>query len=60
MCSHINQKTQFENPVMEAKRKMSVDMPTAAPPPAAAPAGNCTRDQETADVLVEYSSQAKE
>ena len=45
---------------MEAKRKMSVDMPAAAPPPAAAPAGNCTRDQETADVLVEYSSQAKE
>lgn len=39
LCSHINQKTQFENPVMEAKRKMSVDMPAAAPPPAAAPAG---------------------
>uniref|UniRef100_A0A8C7YRI1 Membrane-associated guanylate kinase, WW and PDZ domain-containing protein 3 n=1 Tax=Oryzias sinensis TaxID=183150 RepID=A0A8C7YRI1_9TELE len=26
---HINQKTQFENPVMEAKRKLSTDRPTA-------------------------------
>ncbi|XP_034552334.1 membrane-associated guanylate kinase, WW and PDZ domain-containing protein 3a [Notolabrus celidotus] len=34
---HINQKTQFENPVQEAKRKMSVDLPTAAPPPIATP-----------------------
>ncbi|CAJ1084535.1 membrane-associated guanylate kinase%2C WW and PDZ domain-containing protein 3a [Xyrichtys novacula] len=34
---HINQKTQFENPVQEAKRKMSVDMPTPAPPPVATP-----------------------
>ncbi|KAM6976794.1 membrane-associated guanylate kinase, WW and PDZ domain-containing protein 3a [Aplochiton taeniatus] len=32
---HINQKTQFENPVQEAKRKLSVDTPTPglqAPP----------------------------
>uniref|UniRef100_A0A3Q1FMX2 Membrane-associated guanylate kinase, WW and PDZ domain-containing protein 3 n=1 Tax=Acanthochromis polyacanthus TaxID=80966 RepID=A0A3Q1FMX2_9TELE len=34
---HINQKTQFENPVLEAKRKLSVDTPIAAPPPAATP-----------------------
>nr|XP_020501625.1 membrane-associated guanylate kinase, WW and PDZ domain-containing protein 3 isoform X1 [Labrus bergylta] len=34
---HINQKTQFENPVQEAKRKVSVDMSTAAPPPVATP-----------------------
>uniref|UniRef100_UPI0037E87662 membrane-associated guanylate kinase, WW and PDZ domain-containing protein 3a isoform X2 n=1 Tax=Semicossyphus pulcher TaxID=241346 RepID=UPI0037E87662 len=34
---HINQKTQFENPVQEAKRKMSVDLPTAAAPPVATP-----------------------
>ncbi|XP_038143256.1 membrane-associated guanylate kinase, WW and PDZ domain-containing protein 3a isoform X1 [Cyprinodon tularosa] len=34
---HINQKTQFENPVMEAKRKQSGDTSTAAQPPAAAP-----------------------
>ncbi|XP_062248145.1 membrane-associated guanylate kinase, WW and PDZ domain-containing protein 3a isoform X2 [Platichthys flesus] len=34
---HINQKTQFENPVMEAKRKLSVDTPLAAPQPAATP-----------------------
>uniref|UniRef100_A0A8C7YQ24 Membrane-associated guanylate kinase, WW and PDZ domain-containing protein 3 n=1 Tax=Oryzias sinensis TaxID=183150 RepID=A0A8C7YQ24_9TELE len=27
--THINQKTQFENPVMEAKRKLSTDRPTA-------------------------------
>uniref|UniRef100_A0A096LQZ7 Membrane-associated guanylate kinase, WW and PDZ domain-containing protein 1 n=1 Tax=Poecilia formosa TaxID=48698 RepID=A0A096LQZ7_POEFO len=36
---HINQKTQFENPVMEAKRKLSDDTPTAVQPPAAAPSG---------------------
>uniref|UniRef100_A0A3P9M0P8 Membrane-associated guanylate kinase, WW and PDZ domain-containing protein 3 n=1 Tax=Oryzias latipes TaxID=8090 RepID=A0A3P9M0P8_ORYLA len=29
---HINQKTQFENPVMEAKRKLSTDPPTGASP----------------------------
>ncbi|TNM86682.1 hypothetical protein fugu_006912 [Takifugu bimaculatus] len=35
-CSgHINQKTQFENPVMEAKKKLSAEAPSAAPPPAA-------------------------
>ncbi|KAM9785393.1 membrane-associated guanylate kinase, WW and PDZ domain-containing protein 3a [Neosynchiropus ocellatus] len=36
---HINQKTQFENPVQEAKRKLNNDAPTAAasPPPAATP-----------------------
>ncbi|KAM8829801.1 membrane-associated guanylate kinase, WW and PDZ domain-containing protein 3a isoform 1-T2 [Synchiropus picturatus] len=36
---HIKQKTQFENPVQEAKRKLSNDAPTAAasPPPAATP-----------------------
>ncbi|XP_042347232.1 LOW QUALITY PROTEIN: membrane-associated guanylate kinase, WW and PDZ domain-containing protein 3a [Plectropomus leopardus] len=34
---HINQKTQFENPVQEAKRKLSVDTPTAVLPPAATP-----------------------
>lgn len=38
-CSHINQKTQFENPVMEAKRKFMADTPTAAPPPLAPPSG---------------------
>uniref|UniRef100_A0A4W5LBN7 PDZ domain-containing protein n=1 Tax=Hucho hucho TaxID=62062 RepID=A0A4W5LBN7_9TELE len=27
-CSHINQKTQFENPVLEAKRKLSLDTPS--------------------------------
>lgn len=43
MCSHINQKTQFENPVMEAKRKLSAETPTGAPGPAAPPAGNCIR-----------------
>ncbi|KAM4571924.1 membrane-associated guanylate kinase, WW and PDZ domain-containing protein 3a [Fundulus diaphanus] len=34
---HINQKTQFENPVMEAKRNLSGDTPTAVQRPAAAP-----------------------
>ncbi|XP_078111864.1 membrane-associated guanylate kinase, WW and PDZ domain-containing protein 3a isoform X1 [Sander vitreus] len=34
---HINQKTQFENPVQEAKRKFSVDTPAAVQPPAATP-----------------------
>ncbi|XP_074537246.1 membrane-associated guanylate kinase, WW and PDZ domain-containing protein 3a isoform X2 [Halichoeres trimaculatus] len=34
---HINQKTQFENPVQEAKRRMSVDLPSPAPPPVATP-----------------------
>lgn len=38
--SHINQKTQFENPVMEAKKKLSTDTPTGGPPPAATPTGN--------------------
>ncbi|XP_068162829.1 membrane-associated guanylate kinase, WW and PDZ domain-containing protein 3a isoform X3 [Antennarius striatus] len=37
---HINQKTQFENPVMEARKKMTVDVPTAVPPPAAAPSAD--------------------
>uniref|UniRef100_A0A3Q3A5J7 Membrane-associated guanylate kinase, WW and PDZ domain-containing protein 3 n=1 Tax=Kryptolebias marmoratus TaxID=37003 RepID=A0A3Q3A5J7_KRYMA len=36
---HINQKTQFENPVMEAKKKLSVDTPSAVQPPAAVPTG---------------------
>jgi len=45
VCSHINQKTQFENPVMEAKRKLSVDTPIAAQPQAAAPSGKCTKNQ---------------
>lgn len=45
LCSHINQKTQFENPVLEAKRKLSVDIPTAVPPLAATPSGNCTHNQ---------------
>ncbi|TNN38294.1 Membrane-associated guanylate kinase, WW and PDZ domain-containing protein 3 [Liparis tanakae] len=36
---HINQKTQFENPVQEAKRKLSVDAPTAVLLPAATPSG---------------------
>ncbi|XP_029281961.1 membrane-associated guanylate kinase, WW and PDZ domain-containing protein 3a [Cottoperca gobio] len=35
---HINQKTQFENPVQEAKRKLSVDSAAAVLPPAATPA----------------------
>ncbi|XP_063735777.1 membrane-associated guanylate kinase, WW and PDZ domain-containing protein 3a isoform X4 [Eleginops maclovinus] len=35
---HINQKTQFENPVQEAKRKLSVDPPSSATPPAPPPA----------------------
>uniref|UniRef100_A0AAV2LZA8 Membrane-associated guanylate kinase, WW and PDZ domain-containing protein 3 n=1 Tax=Knipowitschia caucasica TaxID=637954 RepID=A0AAV2LZA8_KNICA len=34
---HINQKTQFENPVMEAKRRTSGDTPTGMVSPAAAP-----------------------
>ncbi|KAF7662140.1 hypothetical protein LDENG_00245050 [Lucifuga dentata] len=34
---HINQKTQFENPVQEAKRKLSMDTPTSAQSPAATP-----------------------
>ncbi|KAM6928531.1 membrane-associated guanylate kinase, WW and PDZ domain-containing protein 3a [Lycodopsis pacificus] len=34
---HINQKTQFENPVQEAKKKLSVDAPTAVLLPAATP-----------------------
>ncbi|KAL1020678.1 hypothetical protein UPYG_G00003230 [Umbra pygmaea] len=29
---HINQKTQFENPVLEAKRKLSLDSPSSATP----------------------------
>lgn len=35
LCSHINQKTQFENPVMEAKKKST----PAAQTPAAVPTG---------------------
>ncbi|MED6276926.1 Membrane-associated guanylate kinase, WW and PDZ domain-containing protein 3 [Characodon lateralis] len=34
---HINQKTQFENPVMEAKRNLNGDTPSALQPPAVAP-----------------------
>ena len=34
LCSHINQKTQFENPVVEAKKKLSQE--TAASQQAAA------------------------
>nr|XP_040049031.1 membrane-associated guanylate kinase, WW and PDZ domain-containing protein 3a isoform X1 [Gasterosteus aculeatus aculeatus] len=34
---HINQKTQFENPVQEAKRNLSADVPTAVLLPAATP-----------------------
>uniref|UniRef100_G3PAH7 Membrane-associated guanylate kinase, WW and PDZ domain-containing protein 3 n=1 Tax=Gasterosteus aculeatus aculeatus TaxID=481459 RepID=G3PAH7_GASAC len=37
---HINQKTQFENPVQEAKRNLSADVPTAVLLPAATPSGN--------------------
>lgn len=46
LLSHINQKTQFENPVMEAKRKLSTDPPTGASPQpeAAAPPGNSRSD----------------
>uniref|UniRef100_A0A1A8I0N9 Membrane-associated guanylate kinase, WW and PDZ domain-containing protein 3 n=1 Tax=Nothobranchius kuhntae TaxID=321403 RepID=A0A1A8I0N9_NOTKU len=36
---HIHQKTQFENPVMEAKKKLVVDSPVAGQPPTAAPSG---------------------
>uniref|UniRef100_A0A1A7WSN5 Membrane-associated guanylate kinase, WW and PDZ domain-containing protein 3 n=1 Tax=Iconisemion striatum TaxID=60296 RepID=A0A1A7WSN5_9TELE len=36
---HIHQKTQFENPVMEARKKLVVDSPAAVQPPAAAPSG---------------------
>uniref|UniRef100_A0A1A8GAX6 Membrane-associated guanylate kinase, WW and PDZ domain-containing protein 3 n=2 Tax=Nothobranchius korthausae TaxID=1143690 RepID=A0A1A8GAX6_9TELE len=36
---HIHQKTQFDNPVMEAKKKLVVDSPVAGQPPAAAPSG---------------------
>ncbi|XP_056278397.1 membrane-associated guanylate kinase, WW and PDZ domain-containing protein 3a isoform X3 [Pseudoliparis swirei] len=39
---HINQKTQFENPVQEAKRKLSVDAPTAVLLPAATPSAEET------------------
>lgn len=51
LYSHINQKTQFENPVMEAKRKLSVDTPIAAPPQAATPSGNCTYNARAAGIL---------
>ncbi|XP_078025940.1 membrane-associated guanylate kinase, WW and PDZ domain-containing protein 3a isoform X2 [Epinephelus lanceolatus] len=37
---HINQKTQFENPVQEAKRKLSVDTSTVGLPPVAAPSAD--------------------
>ncbi|XP_049921023.1 membrane-associated guanylate kinase, WW and PDZ domain-containing protein 3a isoform X1 [Epinephelus moara] len=37
---HINQKTQFENPVQEAKRKLSVDTPTVGLPPVATPSAD--------------------
>lgn len=40
LFSHINQKTQFENPVQEAKRNLSADVPTAVLLPAATPSGN--------------------
>lgn len=30
-CSHINQKTQFENPVLEAKRKKQLGQTDAGP-----------------------------
>lgn len=46
LCSHIKQKTQFENPVMEAKKKLSAETPTGAPGPAATPAGNRTRSRD--------------
>lgn len=46
LCSHIKQKTQFENPVMEAKKKLSAETLTGAPGPAATPAGNCTRSRD--------------
>ncbi|XP_010899905.1 membrane-associated guanylate kinase, WW and PDZ domain-containing protein 3a isoform X2 [Esox lucius] len=34
---HINQKTQFENPVLEAKRKLSLDTPSPVPQGASTP-----------------------
>lgn len=39
-CSHINQKTQFENPVLEAKRKLSLDTPSSGQQGATTPSGN--------------------
>ena len=38
--SHINQKTQFENPVLEAKRKMSQDTTTPGQQGTPTPSGN--------------------
>uniref|UniRef100_A0A674ARZ8 Membrane-associated guanylate kinase, WW and PDZ domain-containing protein 3 n=1 Tax=Salmo trutta TaxID=8032 RepID=A0A674ARZ8_SALTR len=37
---HINQKTQFENPVLEAKRKLSLDTPSSGQQGATTPSGN--------------------
>lgn len=54
LCSHINQKTQFENPVMEAKKKLSAETLTGAPGPAATPAGNGRNGRDVvtdADIL---------
>lgn len=51
LFSHINQKTQFENPVMEAKKKLTAETPTGAPGPAAPPAGNSRSTRRHADDL---------
>uniref|UniRef100_A0A4W5P3G5 Membrane-associated guanylate kinase, WW and PDZ domain-containing protein 3 n=1 Tax=Hucho hucho TaxID=62062 RepID=A0A4W5P3G5_9TELE len=37
---HINQKTQFENPVLEAKRKLSLDTPSSGQQGDTTPSGN--------------------
>ncbi|CDR00461.1 unnamed protein product, partial [Oncorhynchus mykiss] len=37
---HINQKTQFENPVLEAKRKLSLDTPSPGLQGVNTPSGN--------------------
>lgn len=39
-CSHINQKTQFENPVLEAKKKLSQETAAVQQAAAAPPQGN--------------------
>uniref|UniRef100_A0A8C8D4Z3 Membrane-associated guanylate kinase, WW and PDZ domain-containing protein 3 n=1 Tax=Oncorhynchus tshawytscha TaxID=74940 RepID=A0A8C8D4Z3_ONCTS len=39
---HINQKTQFENPVLEAKRKLSLDTPSSGQQGATTPSGNAS------------------
>lgn len=46
LFSHINQKTQFENPVMEAKKKLSAEAPSGAPPPATTSPGRCAGSHE--------------